>query len=284
MSVTLNPITVGSVNWGGTVNDYWDQITDAFDGTRAIDALNIEIGSASNVGLKIKGAASQTGDLLQLLDNSSNIKTHADENGQLFIHAPASEPADGVFNNSQWTLWLDETSDEFELKAKKANGTTITQTVGSSSATHDYILIIDQKDYNVGGGTFTAGSWQTRDLTDIITDTGGNASLSANEITLAEGTYECYIRCPAFNVRRHIARLQKTNGGGSVVILGSSEHSVSYGQTESVIVGRFTVAENDKFKVQHMGQQTQSTTGFGINNNFTDVDNTYTIAKFIKVA
>ncbi|NQZ19790.1 MAG: hypothetical protein HRT44_11115, partial [Bdellovibrionales bacterium] len=53
--------------------------------------------------------------------------------GSAFLPAPNAAPADGNISNSQWTLWLDESSDEFELKAKKSDGSVITQTVGSGS-------------------------------------------------------------------------------------------------------------------------------------------------------
>lgn len=54
-------------------------------------------------------------------------------NREVFIDAPAAAPADGDLNNGAWTLWLDETNDQFELKAKKADGTIITQTVGQAA-------------------------------------------------------------------------------------------------------------------------------------------------------
>jgi hypothetical protein len=53
---------------------------------------------------------------------------------QAFLPGPSSAPADGLFAPSQWTLWLDEASDEFELKAKKSGGGIITQTIGSGSS------------------------------------------------------------------------------------------------------------------------------------------------------
>ena len=51
--------------------------------------------------------------------------------GSFYLPGPNAAPADANFDNSQWSLWLDETSDEFELKARKSNGVIITQTVGA---------------------------------------------------------------------------------------------------------------------------------------------------------
>lgn len=55
------------------------------------------------------------------------------EGSSFFLPGDAAAPADTAFANSQWTLWLDEANNEFELKAKKADGTVITQTVGASA-------------------------------------------------------------------------------------------------------------------------------------------------------
>ncbi|MCB9991492.1 MAG: tail fiber domain-containing protein [Rhodospirillales bacterium] len=52
----------------------------------------------------------------------------------LFFRAPAAAPADITFSSSHWTLWLDEASNEFELKAKKSDGTIISTTVGSGGS------------------------------------------------------------------------------------------------------------------------------------------------------
>ncbi|MCK5742394.1 MAG: hypothetical protein KAH48_09270, partial [Chlorobi bacterium] len=55
--------------------------------------------------------------------------------GSALLPAPTAAPADADLEDSQWTLWLDESNDEFELKAKKSGGTVITQTIGSGGGT-----------------------------------------------------------------------------------------------------------------------------------------------------
>lgn len=49
------------------------------------------------------------------------------------LPSPNSAPNNSSFANSQWSLWLDEINNEFELKARKSNGDFIAQTVGSGS-------------------------------------------------------------------------------------------------------------------------------------------------------
>ncbi|MCB9989739.1 MAG: tail fiber domain-containing protein [Rhodospirillales bacterium] len=57
-------------------------------------------------------------------DNPSN---------SVILSSPAAAPGDVLFSNSQWSLWLDEVNDEFELKGKKSDGTIISSTVGGGS-------------------------------------------------------------------------------------------------------------------------------------------------------
>ena len=134
-----------------------------------------------------------------------------------------------------------------------------------------YILIREEQAQNTAGGTFTSGAWRTRVLNTEVTDTGNNASISSNQITLASGTYRAHILVPAYFVDQHQARLYNASDG-AVVLLGTSEYSPSSGAgwvTPSVIVGRFTLASSKVLEVQHQCAVTQATNGFGKAANFT---------------
>lgn len=151
----------------------------------------------------------------------------------------------------------------------------------------DYILIRDEKAQGTGGGTFTSGAWQTRVLNTEVSDTGNHASLASNQITLAAGTYECRIRCPAVRVQRHQARLYNITDA-AVVLLGTSQYAGEPGNYESSdisvseIIGRFTLASSKVLEVQHQCATTHATLGFGIDGNFsTEI---FTVAEFHKVA
>jgi len=50
---------------------------------------------------------------------------------------------------------------------------------------YNYILVQDTKASGVGGGTFTAGSWQTRNLNLELSDSGNLCSISSNRLTLS---------------------------------------------------------------------------------------------------
>jgi len=149
-----------------------------------------------------------------------------------------------------------------------------------------YIKVSDVKSNGTEGGTFTSGSYQVRTINTEDSDTGNNCSISANQITLAAGTYECYIRCPAFRVASHKARLYNTNDT-SVELLGSTEYthnsSTYMYMTDSKIQGRFTIASQKTFEIQHRCGVTQANVGFGQPCSFGD-NEVYTVAEFWKVA
>ena len=144
----------------------------------------------------------------------------------------------------------------------------------------NYILLRDEKASGVDGGGFTSGAWQTRDINTELFDTGGNASISANQITLDAGTYECVIVCPGFDVGRHQAKLYDTTGAADL-ILGSNENTAVLTATSSLVVGRFTLSVQSVLEIQHRCNTTRNTDGFGTNNNW-GVE-VYTFAELRKV-
>jgi hypothetical protein len=157
-----------------------------------------------------------------------------------------------------------------------------------------YILITDEKAAGTHGGTFTSGAWQTRTLNTEKNDTGNHASISNNQITLAAGTYEVEISCPAKAVLAHQARLFNITDSATTLVgttectdLGGKENYSKVPEqaatTRSIIRGRFTLASAKVFEVQHRCASTQGTYGFGMAANFDEVE-VYTIAQFHKVS
>lgn len=146
-----------------------------------------------------------------------------------------------------------------------------------------YICVADEKSQNTGGGTFTSGAWQTRDLNTEKSDAGGHASVASNQVTLAAGTYVVKVSAPAFHVDRHQLRLRNITDGATT-LTGSSAYAraADLAETHSFIAGRFTIAATKVFEVQHRCQTTMATTGFGLECNFTT--EVYTILELWKVA
>ncbi len=54
--------------------------------------------------------------------------------GHVRFKAPDTAPADADFTPGQYSIWLDETNDEFELKAMKSDGTIFSRTLAGSTA------------------------------------------------------------------------------------------------------------------------------------------------------
>lgn len=161
------------------------------------------------------------------------------------------------------------------------NNETDVTIAATSTPGGDYICIRDEKTQNTDGGTFTSGAWRVRDLNTETADTGGDASLSSNQITLTAGSYRCRIIAPATQCGRHQAQLYNTTDAATTII-GTSEFSGAAAstvpQTASVIAGRFTIAGSKTFEVQHQCEVTKATVGFGVASNFTT--EVYTVAEF----
>lgn len=148
----------------------------------------------------------------------------------------------------------------------------------------DYILLKDVKVAATPGGTFTKDTWQQRNINTEEIDTGDNCSVASNQITLDAGTYECLIKCPAYRVDNHKARLRNITDN-STTLEGTGEFTVDsadYVQTSSFIMGRFTIAAGKAFEIQHYCSTGRANDGLGVPVSF--VNEVYTIAEFRKVA
>lgn len=126
-----------------------------------------------------------------------------------------------------------------------------------------YIYVRDEKASGVSSGTFTSGAWRTRTLNTKVNDAGGVATLASNQITLTAGTYRFRARAPAYKCGSHTAKL--VNVTDSIEYVGSVAFSDSAAnpQTDSFVVGRFTIASAKVFEIQHQCLVTRADNGFG---------------------
>lgn len=149
-----------------------------------------------------------------------------------------------------------------------------------------YAVICDDKVYNVGGGTFTAGAWRTRDLDTKITDPDNIVSISSNQFTLGAGSYLIEASSMAHDVKRHIQRMYNVTDS-SVVGYGQPNYADPNGNGSgaAVIVARVTITRNTTFEIQHRCEETKANNGMGISNDFTSgINNKYTVIKIFKEA
>lgn len=158
------------------------------------------------------------------------------------------------------------------------SGANVDDALNALAGPEDYILIVDRKATNVDGGTFTSGAMRTRDLNTELSDAGGHASVSANQITLAAGTYRFNIIAPARSVLESIGRLQNITDATTIETSTSQRNSSPNSFIH--IKGRFTIAAAKVLEVQHQCDSTQAGDGFGTSADLGGLSETYTVVEF----
>lgn len=130
-----------------------------------------------------------------------------------------------------------------------------------------YLHVRDEKAAGTEGGAATSGAWRTRTLNTVVTNEITGASLASNQITLPAGTYYIIASAPSFSANMHKAKLRNISDGSDTII-GTSERSDSDGgendQTRSLVMGRFTIAAEKIFELQHRTNGNNGTNGFGL--------------------
>ncbi len=148
-----------------------------------------------------------------------------------------------------------------------------------------YLNYQDQQTQNTAGGTFTSGAWRTRTLNTEVSDIGGFGTLASNQVTLTAGTYIVRAVAPAFGVDRHQLRLRNVTDGATlatgVVAFAANSGGTPTDQTYAELNGVFTIGASKAIELQHQGQTTKATNGFGIEANFTT--EVYAVVEFWKI-
>jgi hypothetical protein len=142
----------------------------------------------------------------------------------------------------------------------------------------------DEKSSGTAAGTATSGSFETRTLNTVMTNEISGASLASNQITLPAGTYYINAKAPCRNVDGHKIKLRNTTDSSDTLIgTNAQSQAAGYILTQSFISGRFTIASEKVFEIQHRVEATQATYGFGNAITFGVVE-VYTDVQIWKVA
>jgi len=143
-------------------------------------------------------------------------------------------------------------------------------------------VISDTKTDGTAGGTFTSGSWQTRDLNTENSDVDSIVSISSNQFTLGAGTYHLHGHARGQEVGDHQTRIRNITDS-TTDILGSNANAASGATrgTDSFINGIITLTGTKTFELQHYGETTRATDGFGtaVSNSEQEVYSELTIRK-----
>lgn len=141
----------------------------------------------------------------------------------------------------------------------------------------------DVKSSGTNGGTFTAGSYQTRTLNTLEDPDGIVTSLSSNQFTLPAGNYEIHGEGIAHAVFKHKLKIRNiTDSTDDIIGMTCEENNVSFEHGRAVVMGRLTLAGSKTFELQHRCVVTRGTDGYGIAAGFGDSE-VYAIVKITKV-
>jgi hypothetical protein len=155
----------------------------------------------------------------------------------------------------------------------------------SGPINYDMVIYVDEQPASTDGGTFTSGAWRRRVLntTRYVRETGPNWVFRfSDQITLQPGSYYIKGSAPAFDVSRHITRLQNITDA-TTAINGTAEYCppVDQHQNRSFIEGVVTISSAKVFELQHSCQTTRSPNGLGVSSTL--ATNTYAILKITKL-
>lgn len=118
----------------------------------------------------------------------------------------------------------------------------------ASGVAANYVRVVNQLPFGTSAGNIIQQIWTQRDLNLITDDDQNLASLAANVLTLAPGSYRFNCRVPCDDVSYHQSRLRDTTN--AITYLGTCVSS-DQGSTEtSVITGRFTLAAPANFVIE----------------------------------
>jgi hypothetical protein len=153
---------------------------------------------------------------------------------------------------------------------------------------HNLLHVQDRKAAGAAGGTFTSGAWRTRDLNTVVANNISGASLATNQVTLPAGTYFVEGMASAFGVAGCVSRLYNTTAS-AVLLTGNALRSTDIAgslqvNVVNVISGVFTLAGSSVVELQHVGQQTYATNGFGLCTDLGQAHNIYSDLKIWKLA
>ena len=209
-----------------------------------------------------------------------SIKLKGSTAGSVALDAPANTSPSG--SDIALTLPIDAGSaNQYLANGSTAGELTFVTPPGSFTS---YAIICDEKAADTNGGSFSASTWQTRDLNTEIADPDSIVSISSNQFTLGAGSYLIEAEATAKEVNRHILRIYNATST-SVVAYGMSAHASSGGSVTdtATVTARVTITGNTAFEIQHWGQSSRSDYGLGFAND-ASVVNKYTIVKIFKEA
>ena len=135
---------------------------------------------------------------------------------------------------------------------------------------HGMAYFQDVKTINVGGGSYTAGTWVTRDLNYPVFNAISGCSLSNNRITLPPGAYLLIGRAPAYLIAYHFARFYNYSDGAYIGQNGTKSRTTSASGDihHAMAFAWLNLSASKEIELRHYGSATYATTGLGTPANY----------------
>lgn len=131
----------------------------------------------------------------------------------------------------------------------------------------------DAKASGTPAGGSTAGSYLSRTLNTVVTNTISGASLASNQITLPAGTYEFEAFVPGFGCGGFKAKLYNVTDGADVLIGSTAVAEATYLTADrSRIFGRFTLAATKSLDIRMRCNVSRASNGLGASLGYGDAE------------
>lgn len=129
-----------------------------------------------------------------------------------------------------------------------------------------YFSVIDSKPNGTAGGGITLGAFRTRDLNTVEMSEIPGASLAANQITLAAGSYYAEATTTLFAAGEGRARLQNITAGTTIFesVNSSAIGTASLSNTIISMGRKFTLTATSVIELQVRSSVTKTVDGLGV--------------------
>lgn len=196
--------------------------------------------------------------------------------GGVWSHSSAPPSADTASNLGAGSqVFKSKVLADFQFRSIiGASGITATQnandiTLSLTSTANALVILQNQQASGVAGGTATSGGWNTATLNTEVVDTGGDAVLAANQITLQPGTYRVEGFGTFYTTNASQLRLQNITDA----VTHALGQTIDFGTLDNVtgiigIFGRFTIAVAKVLELQYQVTTTRASTGQGLSGSF----------------
>ena len=142
------------------------------------------------------------------------------------------------------------------------------------------IILEHRQNSGTNGGGQASGSWTTRTLNTEVVDTDSLCSLTANQFTIAAGTYEIDCRASLYSIGVSQLRLynvsdtavQQDVSGNDIYSLVSPAIGGQYDSNMVHLSSRFTLASQQILRIESRVSYTNTTNGWGYASTFGSVE------------